>query len=128
MKYPKDDLIIYRIKRAKETFEAAKIMADNDQWNSCINRLYYACFYAVIAVLLKENLSPKTHSGARSLFGLHYIKTGVVSKTEGEIYNELFDLRQTGDYEDFFNFDKEIIEPLIEPAGKFIEVIESLLN
>ena len=127
MKYPKDDLIKYRIARAKETFEAAKILADNNQWNSTVNRLYYACFYAVIALLLKEGYSSKTHSGTRSLFGFHFIKTGIVYKTNGEIFNELFDLRQTGDYDDLFDFDKETTEPLIAPAEKLVNVIEELV-
>jgi hypothetical protein len=37
----------YRIQRSFETFNDAKLLAENERWNSCINRLYYACFYAV---------------------------------------------------------------------------------
>jgi len=38
--------IEHRINRAKETFQDAEYLAENKRWNSCINRLYYACFYA----------------------------------------------------------------------------------
>lgn len=42
--------------------------------------------------------------------------------------NELFNLRQTGDYEDWFDIDENDIKPLIEPAEKFIAEIENLIN
>jgi len=38
----KRDLIEYRIKRAKDTFEDALILAEKNKWNSAINRLFYA--------------------------------------------------------------------------------------
>ena len=44
------------------------------------------------------------------------------------MYKRLFDLRQTGDYEDFIDIDEEDITPLLEPAQKFIEEIEKLLT
>lgn len=45
-----------------------------------INRLYYACFYAVIALLIKNNISTQTHDGARTQFGLIFVKTGIIDK------------------------------------------------
>ncbi len=41
----KKDLITYRLRRAKETLEDAEILAEHYKWNSCINRLYYACYH-----------------------------------------------------------------------------------
>jgi uncharacterized protein (UPF0332 family) len=38
----KDDLIKYRLFRAKDTLDDAKILAERHKWNSTINRLYYA--------------------------------------------------------------------------------------
>lgn len=54
----KTDLIKYRLHRAKETFEDAKILGERHRWNSAVNRLYYAAFYAVSALLLKSDLNP----------------------------------------------------------------------
>jgi len=45
-----DDYIKYRFQRAEESFQDALILAENERWNTVINRLYYACFYAVIAL------------------------------------------------------------------------------
>ncbi len=42
-----DDLIRYRFERAKEAYDEAILMKREKHWNTCANRLYYACFYAV---------------------------------------------------------------------------------
>jgi len=46
----KEDYIYYRLKSSKESLEAARILAKEEHWNSAINRLYYACFYAISAL------------------------------------------------------------------------------
>jgi len=50
------DLIQYRIARAKEAIEEARVLAGAGHWNGSVNRLYYACFYAVSALLSKHDL------------------------------------------------------------------------
>jgi uncharacterized protein len=41
-----------RIETVYKTVDAAKLLAENGFWNSAINRLYYAVFYAVNALLV----------------------------------------------------------------------------
>ena len=72
------DYVKYRLSRAKESFEEVKVLAKNEMWNGCINRLYYACFYAVSALLLQNNIQTKTHAGARQMFGLHFVDKGLI--------------------------------------------------
>jgi uncharacterized protein (UPF0332 family) len=62
------DLVVYRMARARETLEEAHILADSGRWNACVNRLYYACFYSVSALLLREGLSSSKHAGVRGIF------------------------------------------------------------
>lgn len=59
-------LIRYRIARAKEAMEDALLLAEKKRWNSVVNRLYYACFYITVALLIKHNLPHKTHAGTKS--------------------------------------------------------------
>ena len=47
----KVDIIRYRLERAEETYQEALLMQREKHWNTCANRLYYACFYAVSALL-----------------------------------------------------------------------------
>lgn len=56
MSRTKDDLINYRIERAFNTLKTAKTLANSGDWNAVANRLYYACFYAVLALLAKNDI------------------------------------------------------------------------
>ena len=70
-------LIHYRLERADEAMEEARIMADSSHYNAAVNRLYYACFYAVQALLLKHHIAATTHAGVKSMLGLHFISKGI---------------------------------------------------
>jgi uncharacterized protein (UPF0332 family) len=124
----KDDLIRYRLSRSKDTFDDAKILADKERWNSAINRLYYSAYYAVIAILLKYDFKPTTHNGAKSIFSEHFIKNGIIPKEFGKLYSQLFTWRQKGDYDDLYNFDKDMVIPYFEPVKQLIGIIENKIN
>ena len=40
MKEERDNYILYRMERAWDTLDDAKILASNGKWNSTVNRLY----------------------------------------------------------------------------------------
>lgn len=128
MKGSKADLINYRLERAQDTYEDALILREREKWNSIVNRLYYSAFYAVSALLLDSDLQPTTHTGAKSNFSEHFIKSGKIDKKFGKIYSQLFSWRQKGDYADLFDFDKEIVEPYFEPVKEFIDLIKNILD
>lgn len=128
MKGSKKDLIRYRLSRARETFEAAQILAENDKWNSTINRLYYAAYYAISALLLSKDLSPTTHNGVKQKFSEFFIKEELIPKEFGKIFSQLFTWRQKGDYDDLFDFDKEKVLPYFDPVEKLIELTEEMIE
>lgn len=122
-----NDYIKYRFQRSKETYQEALILAREARWNAVINRLYYSCFYAVIALLLKFEIETQTHEGARTQFGLLFIKSGKIDKEFGKLFSKLFDYRQKGDYGDMFDYDEEITKPLIGKVKIFIDEIEKFI-
>ncbi len=122
------DLVRYRLKRARETLEDARILANASRWNPCVNRLYYACFYAISALLLQRGLSSSKHTGVRSLFNRHYVRTGMVPKELAQLYNDLFERRQESDYMDFVHFEESQVRPWISRAEQFVEQIASLVE
>ena len=126
-KESKNALINYRIERAYETLKEAQYNADGDFYVAAINRMYYACYYAVIALLLKHEIAAQTHSGVRSMFGLHFVSKGIVSKEDGKTFNDLFEKRHSGDYDDFVICDKEMVEHLLPKAKHFIDTISELI-
>jgi hypothetical protein len=123
----REEYVNYRFHRAEESYEEALILAKEERWNAVINRLYYACFYAVIALLIKNNISTQTHDGARTQFGLIFVKTGIIDKESGKLFSKLFDYRQKGDYGDLFDYDEELTKPLINKVNEFIIEIKKHL-
>jgi len=121
-------LVTYRLQKAHETLAEAQGIAEMKYWHSSANRLYYACYYAACALLIKNGYSARTHTGVFALFGQHFIKTGLISPIQNKFYRKFFNLRQSGDYDDWFNVEEEDVMQLIEPAKNFIAEIEKLIN
>lgn len=122
----KQEYINYRIASAKETLQAAVLLAENQHWNSAINRLYYACFYAISALLYKYDITANSHSGLKHQFTLHFVKNDKIDKELAKVFSQLSDWRQKGDYSDFLDFDRERTMPLFEPVEVLIKAIEDL--
>jgi uncharacterized protein (UPF0332 family) len=128
MKNTLEDYINYRLNSAWKTLDDAKSLANLGSWNSSMNRLYYACFYAVLALFSKNNISSHTHSGAKTQLSQYFVKLGKLDKEMGLLYGDLFDLRQKGDYGDFFDFEEEQVKPLIPKVEEFLQKIELLIK
>ena len=124
----KKEYIRYRLESADKTFQAAKLLAENKFFNSAVNRLYYAVFYAVNALLVNEGINTQSHSGIRSQFSLHFIKTGRLSKEFGKLFAQLYDWRQKSDYETMVDFSSESVNSLFDPVLEMITEIETVVN
>ena len=121
-------LVTIRLQRAKETMLEIKSTMELGYWRLAANRLYYACYYAAVALLIKNGITAHTHSGVINQFGLHFVSKGLIDNEEGKFFKQLFNLRQSGDYDDWFYIDEEDILPLVELAENFITEIEKLIN
>jgi len=119
-------LINYRLERAHETLEEARILLEQGHANTYVNRLYYACFYALSALLLTKGFSSAKHSGIRSLFHQNFVKSGLVDQELGQLFDKLYDNRQKGDYADLFRFDLDVVRNWYEEARKFVETIDGI--
>ena len=102
-------------------------MAEIGHWNACVNRLYYACFYAVSALLAHHGLSASKHTAVRSLFYRHFVRSGMVSRELADLYRDLFENRQEGDYADFVRFQDLEVRPWLIDAREFVACIEHVL-
>lgn len=122
-----ESIIQRRMERAREAFAAAEMLAEGGSWTATVNRLYYACFYAVSALLLRQGLSSSKHSGVRSFFNHDFVRTGRVPADLAHFYNDLFSVRQQGDYNDFAQFQEADVRPWIAEARRFVAHVEALL-
>jgi len=121
-------LIMYRLERARESFEEAGILLEHGYANTVVNRLYYACFYAVSALLLTRGFSSAKHSGIRSLFHQIFVKSGQIDPELGQLFDRLFDNRQKGDYADLVRFDLNEVRDWYDEAGEFVESVEKVVK
>jgi uncharacterized protein (UPF0332 family) len=119
--------VAYRIERAKETYRDAVLLLEKGSLNSCINRLYYSVFYASIALLLTRGLEVKSHNGVKRKIG-NLVVEGIIKKENAKIFGVLSDFRNKGDYDDLFDFSRETVEKLMNPAFAYIEDIEIILK
>jgi len=121
------DLIDYRRKKAADTIIDARILFEKKRLFSSVNRIYYALFYEVSALLRTKNLSSPKHSGIKALFFQHFVRTGVVEKEIGKFYSKIFDFRQEGDYDDFASFEEEKVKNWLEQAEKYLQILDRLI-
>lgn len=121
-------LATYRYQRALETLEEVPFLKQQGYYNTAINRLYYACYYAAVALLIKHEINPSTHAGVKQMIGMHFVATGRLSREVGRSFSLLFERRHSSDYDDFAYSSAEEIDELLPKAKAFIDAIGKLLK
>lgn len=122
------ELIRYRLSRAKETLEEANELVNSGHLYGAANRIYYACFYAVVALILTKNLSSSKHSGVIGLFNKNFVKTGDIPKEMGKFYSRMFDNRLESDYGELIEIDPDGIKQDLAAAAEFIDLITVMIS
>ncbi len=107
------------------TAEHALSIGDYD---SCVSRCYYAMFFMAESILLTKNLSASSHKGVISLFGEHFVKTGIFDREIGKAFNDAYDKRLVGDYGIGFIVTEEEARDMLETAKNFVQRLKSYLE
>ena len=121
-------LVALELKKARDTYEEIGILTVANRWSGAANRLYYAVFHAVSALLINDGLQVNTHKGSHATFSQHYIKNGVLPIEYGRLYNQLQTMREESDYNCVYDIEPEELKSRIEPARKMIDDIEQLIR
>lgn len=121
-------LVANKVVRSHTTWGETQGIIEDKYWYAAANRMYYSCYYMVSALLLTKGLSSHTHSGTIGLFGLHFVKTGIVSAEMGKFFSELFELRQTGDYDDWKVVSENDVIPLVPTTQVFLDTLEKIIK
>ena len=122
------NVVLYRLENARTTLAEVQSHIGNGFYNTAVNRMYYACYYAVSALLIANGIQTKSHEGARQQLGQHFVLTGKISKEQGQFYSMLFSKRTAGDYEDFLTHNKETADSLYPRCVEFISQVASVVN
>ncbi len=119
----------YRLVQALESVEEAQfLLSGKKSPRSIINRAYYAMFYAILALLIYEPFSSSKHSGVLGYFNRRFIKEGVFDRKTGRWVNKAFELRQRGDYREYFDVARDQAADLVVKARQFISIVRSHLD
>lgn len=119
-------LIDYRLQRAHSTLGEADLLYGGGYYNAAVNRLYYACYYAAVALLLSREIETFTHNGVKTQLSMHFVRTGLLSIEHSTTFGLLFDKRHSSDYSDFAYCDAGLVELLRPRAEAFIDAVERL--
>lgn len=122
----KRDLLQYRIERAYRVFKEAEDNAKLGHWNLTGNRLYYSVFHMAQALLLGEGDIPRRHAGMIHKIGQDFIQTGRLDRQYGRLISRLYELRQSGDYDDKYDATEEEIVPYFKQVKELLDKMKEL--
>lgn len=116
-------MVEHESRKARQTFAQAETLSREGYWDGVANRLYYASFHAVNALLIHDGHGVRTHHGASSLFRQLYVKTGILPVEVSEHYSILQTMCDKSDYNCSFDATEQLVQPLIEPTRRLIEIV-----
>lgn len=122
------DLSGYRLERAKEDIQTAKINIENGLYKGAVNRSYYAIFHAIRAVNVLDGFDASKHSSVIAHFNQYHVHTGDFEKGTYKIIDSAYRIREKCDYSDFFIVSKEEAQEQYEKAIVFLEKVEMFLK
>ncbi len=123
----RNTIVRLEIEKSKNTFAEVIALVNAGLWSGAANRLYYAVFHAVSALLVHDRHQVNTHQGSHALFGLHYIKTGILPSEFGHLFGQLQTMRENSDYNCIYDVKPEELQERIEPSRQMIRAIETLI-
>lgn len=118
----------YRLEKAKEDLESARINLEHGLYKASLNRSYYSIFHSIRAVNALNEFDSKRHSGVISHFNQFFIHTGCFDKGFYTIISSAFRLRERSDYDDFYIVTKEDAEEQLRNALHVFTLIENFLE
>lgn len=114
--------------KAQQFYKEAEMNASIELWDVVSNRLYYAVFHAVCALLVKSGLQVSSHKGAVLMFGRHFVQTGIFETSDGRFYSQLQSMREKSDYNCYWQTTKEDVADFLPKAAGLLARIRPLLS
>ena len=114
--------------RARKALLAAKTLVENQLYEDCVSRAYYAVLHAAKAALATKDIEPESHNAVKRMFGLHLIKTGEIEKDFAKILTAEQEDRAIGDYNIYIEIEQDRALKRVRDAEKFVERIEKYLQ
>ncbi len=124
----RDIVVGLELEKADKFLSQADAVAALGIWDVVANRIYYALFHAVSALLINDRIEVRSHKGAGLMFGQKYVIPGIFTADDGRLYAKLQDLREKSDYNLVYQSNQEEMAPLIENARDLIRRIKARIQ
>ena len=116
------------MEKARKIFDQTDKLAKLGYWDNVINRLYYALFHAMSALLISDKHNINTHKDIVASMGQYYIKTGKLTEEDGRLYSQLQTMREKSDYNCSYEAAENEVNPKIILAKKLMDDIFSITD
>jgi uncharacterized protein (UPF0332 family) len=123
----KEAYIQFKLTRARNLLNEVPVLLEHQFYDTIINRIYYACFYATQALLTTKDLFPKTHSGIGVQLHQHFVKPGLFDEAKATFFSNLMRERMEYDYGEAFLTDAQFVSARINSAMAYVAYIETLI-
>ncbi|MBD5292972.1 MAG: HEPN domain-containing protein [Bacteroides sp.] len=123
----RNSIVAYRLEKAYSTIQQVKDVGNLGYWSLAANRLYYAVYYACVALLIHHGIEASTHRGVIRMISDKFVRTGILTPEDSKLIGRLFTMRQTGDYDDLYDWEESDVMPLIPKAEEFVMRVARLI-
>ncbi len=121
-------LITYRLEQSDEALDSAEFLLERGNYRTVVNRVYYAMFYAVLALLVPTKQQTSKHAWVMTLFDRDFVRMGVFGKDFSRWLHQAFNLRQRSDYRELFTVQAEEAREVLEHARTFVAGVKEQLK
>jgi len=124
----KRDIVLKRFEKAEERLKTARHLYEQEYYEDSISRSYYAIFFATKGLLVTKDIDPRRHSGVKNQFAQHFVKTGEIEPEFKDILKQAKEIREMGDYDEFYIASPEEARWQLESAERFLQRVKEILQ
>lgn len=116
------------IDAAHEALRGARYNLDGGYWAIAASRAYYACLYAISALLLTKDIGRSKHSAVLAAFRQQFVKPGLIEAEFSDAVGKAFETRQIADYDMVGNIEESEASTRLDDAQRLIERVARYLR
>jgi len=115
------------LERSAQSLQAARVLIDAGLLSDAESRVYYAAYHAVLALLVTQDLQPRSHAGVSQLLGLHFVKTGRLEADDARLFARLQKYRVEADYSTEFILTAAALEEDLAACSAFVGRVRAVI-
>jgi uncharacterized protein (UPF0332 family) len=116
-------------KKAEQCLEAAQKNIEIEEFETAVNRAYYAVFHSARACVWLRDIYPKSHRGVQQKFHEIYVKNEQkIDPKTAATFGQLEDIRLRSDYGTLKSVTEVEAKEVLEKAKDFLDETKTILD